>query len=345
MRARVQVAGGAAIADTSAVTLANVAGATLDLNGTSETIGSLAGGGAAGGNVTLGAGTLTTGGNNGTTTYTGILSGAGGLTKHGTGIFTLSGANTYTGCDDHQCGHAAPWCRQSHRRYQCRHRGGRRDLQSEQLRRDDRVTGRRGQCHAGDRHLDGRRRQLVHHLLGRDERHRWADKARDRHASPSRATTPIPVPPTSMPGRWLPRSTMRSGQQRVARRSRLAPPSASPVGSITAPRNRSRSMAGRSASLAGNNTFAGPITLAANSAVTVADGTTMTVGGTVNGGSQLIVSSGTGGINFLSAIGGTTPLSSLSCHCRFYRPGSCHHSRHTDLHRRDHAQRQSDDDE
>ena len=53
-----RVAGGAAIADTSAVTLANVAGATLDLNGTNETIGSLAGGGAAGGNVTLGAGTL-----------------------------------------------------------------------------------------------------------------------------------------------------------------------------------------------------------------------------------------------------------------------------------------------
>ena len=38
----------------------------------------------------------------------------------------------------------------------------------------------------------------------------------------------------------------------------------------------------------------------------------MTVGGTVNGGSQLNVSSGTGGVNFLSAIGGTTPLSSLT---------------------------------
>ena len=56
-----RVAGGAAIADTSAVTLANVAGAILDLNGTNETIGSLAGGGAAGGNVTLGSGTLTAG--------------------------------------------------------------------------------------------------------------------------------------------------------------------------------------------------------------------------------------------------------------------------------------------
>ena len=73
-----RVAGGAAIADTLAVTLANVAGARLDLNGTNETIGSLAGGGGTGGNVTLGAGTLTTGGNNGTTTYTGILGGTGG---------------------------------------------------------------------------------------------------------------------------------------------------------------------------------------------------------------------------------------------------------------------------
>ncbi len=69
---------------------------------------------------------------------------------------------------------------------------------------------------------------------------------------------------------------------------------------------------GTLASLAGNNTFAGPTTLTANSAITVANGTTMTVGGTVNGGSQLNVTSGTGGINFLSAIGGTTPLSSLT---------------------------------
>ena len=72
-------------------------GAILDLNGTNETIGSLAGGGGTGGNVTLGAGILTTGGDNSSGTFSGVMSGTGGLTKQGTGTFTLSGANTYTG--------------------------------------------------------------------------------------------------------------------------------------------------------------------------------------------------------------------------------------------------------
>jgi len=92
-----RTAGGTAIADTVAVTLANVAGAILDLNGTSETVGSLAGGGTTGGNVTLGAGTLTSGGNNTSTTFAGVASGTGGLTKAGTGVLTLSGTNTFTG--------------------------------------------------------------------------------------------------------------------------------------------------------------------------------------------------------------------------------------------------------
>ena len=70
-----------------------VGGATFNLNNFAETIGSLTGAG----NVTLGTGTLTAGGDNTATTYSGVMSGTGGLTKAGTGIFTLAGNNTYTG--------------------------------------------------------------------------------------------------------------------------------------------------------------------------------------------------------------------------------------------------------
>ena len=84
------VSGGAAIADASAVAVAT--GGTLALNA-SETIGSLAGGG----NVALGVNTLTVGGLNTATTFAGVASGTGGLTKIGTGVLTLAGANSYTG--------------------------------------------------------------------------------------------------------------------------------------------------------------------------------------------------------------------------------------------------------
>jgi autotransporter-associated beta strand protein len=78
----------------SAVTMANTAGAVLALNGFNTQIGSLAGGGTTGGNVTLGTGTLTITG--GTTIYAGSISGNGGITQTG-GYVRLTGSNSYTG--------------------------------------------------------------------------------------------------------------------------------------------------------------------------------------------------------------------------------------------------------
>lgn len=74
-------------------TAVNINAGTLALNNVSQTIGSLAGAGA----VTLGTGTLTTGGNGSNTSYSGIISGTGGLVKLGSGTLSLSGANTYSG--------------------------------------------------------------------------------------------------------------------------------------------------------------------------------------------------------------------------------------------------------
>jgi autotransporter-associated beta strand protein len=88
------IAGGFSIPDTSAVSLANVAGATLQLNA-NETIGSLSGGGATGGEVALGGNTLSVGDAT-NTTFSGTISGATGtLIKQGTGTLTLGGTQTY----------------------------------------------------------------------------------------------------------------------------------------------------------------------------------------------------------------------------------------------------------
>jgi autotransporter-associated beta strand protein len=75
----------------SAVTVAS--GATLDLNSFNQTIGSLAGAGS----VKLGLASLTAGGDNSSTTFSGDISGAGGFAKTGNGTMTLTGANSYSG--------------------------------------------------------------------------------------------------------------------------------------------------------------------------------------------------------------------------------------------------------
>ncbi|OYW76067.1 MAG: hypothetical protein B7Z37_10495, partial [Verrucomicrobia bacterium 12-59-8] len=105
-----------ALSSGSALTLANVAGATLDLNGFNQSVGSLTGGGVLGGNVVLGNGAVLTiggaltsvvGGYSQTTnvanpgswnTYAGQLSGTGSLALTGGGVVYLTNNNnTYSG--------------------------------------------------------------------------------------------------------------------------------------------------------------------------------------------------------------------------------------------------------
>ena len=86
-----QISGGSAIPDTSAVTVAT--GATFDVNSSTETIGSLAGGGS----TTLGTGSLIVGADNTNVTFSGVISGAGNLAKIGTGVLLLSANNSLTG--------------------------------------------------------------------------------------------------------------------------------------------------------------------------------------------------------------------------------------------------------
>ncbi|MGA2498363.1 MAG: autotransporter-associated beta strand repeat-containing protein, partial [Tepidisphaeraceae bacterium] len=90
----VRLSGAGQLPSMTAVTLST--GATLDLNGNSQTIGSLAG---TGGNLALGglpATTLTVG-NASNTSFGGTITGSGSLVKTGSGALQLTGANTYTG--------------------------------------------------------------------------------------------------------------------------------------------------------------------------------------------------------------------------------------------------------
>ncbi len=82
----------------SAVVMGNFAGAILDITGFPTQIGSISGGGAAGGNVTLGAANLTVGGDNSSPlAYGGAIAGTGSLIKTGIGTQILSGLSSFTG--------------------------------------------------------------------------------------------------------------------------------------------------------------------------------------------------------------------------------------------------------
>ena len=78
--------------------IADLAGATLNLNGFAQTVAGLSGGGTNGGVVTLGAGTLTINpGRRCRYEFDGTITGTGGLTRNGAGTLVLSGTNSYSG--------------------------------------------------------------------------------------------------------------------------------------------------------------------------------------------------------------------------------------------------------
>ena len=87
----------------STMRLADAAGVTLDLAGFDIKVGGLEGGGVNGGEVTLGGATLTIGGSN--VTFSGVISGAGGLIKENSSTQTFVGCgNSYSGPTTIQAG-------------------------------------------------------------------------------------------------------------------------------------------------------------------------------------------------------------------------------------------------
>jgi autotransporter-associated beta strand protein len=84
--------GGSIFSNASSLALAG--GTAFDLNGFSQSIGSLSGAGS----IVLGGGaSLTLGANNSSSAFGGSISGSGGLVKSGAGTLSLTGANSYTG--------------------------------------------------------------------------------------------------------------------------------------------------------------------------------------------------------------------------------------------------------
>ena len=79
------------------VSIANDATASLSANGFTLDLGSISGGGTAGGTLALGAVSSSIGNDNATKTFSGTISGTNGLLKRGTGTQTLTGTNTVTG--------------------------------------------------------------------------------------------------------------------------------------------------------------------------------------------------------------------------------------------------------
>jgi autotransporter-associated beta strand protein len=90
------------IPSASAVLVDNAS--TFDLAGNAQSVGSIADGPKGGGAITLGTARLITGNDNTSTLFAGIISGPGSVTKVGTGTWTLSGPNTFTGATEIQGG-------------------------------------------------------------------------------------------------------------------------------------------------------------------------------------------------------------------------------------------------
>src|SRR5690606_23745356 len=88
-----RLATGATINNTAGVTLSDTA--TFDLDGNTETIGTLDG--SANTSVTLGSGGHLQVIDNADSAFAGEISGDGSFAKSGTGLMQLAGANTYTG--------------------------------------------------------------------------------------------------------------------------------------------------------------------------------------------------------------------------------------------------------